>query len=149
MPKIRPRLRAVRESENQTKKQKPSAKLHNLQIRYSHIPISKANKNTLYLPIPSVKRTKRKPIQPSGSSWNLMIEELKKPIPKKIPYRKFTETLRPIRPTHSRPVKPNLKHRITTKNENLRLLQKELNSDKKNPENRLDSPLGTPLGSKI
>lgn len=141
MRKFRPTLRTVIESGNH-KKQRFATKLQDIQRRYSHIPNTRSNRNTLYVPKPILKRTKQNPIQPSGNSWNLMIEELKRPMPKKTSYRKYTESMKPVRPVHSKLIKPLLKHRITTKNENIRLLQKEVNRSKKNHENRLDSPKG-------
>lgn len=67
MPKFRPRLRTLRESNHPTKTQKKkgkhSNKLQNIQLRYSHIPIEKYNKNTLYTPTPrpNLKKSKKYP----------------------------------------------------------------------------------------
>lgn len=145
MRKFRPRLRTVRESENQSQKKsikrKPFGKPLNIHLRYSHIPI-KSNRNTLYQPIPIVKKTKKAPINPSGSSWNLMTEELKKPTPKRA-YRKYTETM----PVHTRKTKvrvAKLYGPLTTEKENVFLLQSELNR-KNDVLYRPKRPLGTKI----
>lgn len=113
----------------------------NIHLRYSHIPI-KINRNTLYQPIPIAKKTKKAPINPSGTSWNLMTEELKKPTPKRM-YRKYTETV----PVHTRKTKvraTKLYKPPSTEKENVSLLQSELNR----ANDVLYRP-NKPLGSKI
>ena len=144
MPKFRPRLRTSQEDARLTKTQKnlkTNKKIQNIHLRYSHIPIARSSQNTLYSPLRNLKRTKqtkRKPIQPSGSSWELMLKELNKPFLKKKSNRKYHETMKPVS-IHSKTRKPVLKHRVTTTKENVSALEKELARD-----NRLE-----PLGTKI
>jgi hypothetical protein len=138
----------VRESENKSQTQKSlknngkyHRKIQNLHLRYSHIPV-KLNRNTLYKPRPIVKKTKKAPINPSGASWNLMTEELKRPTPKRM-YRKYTETI----PVHTRKTKvrvAKLYKPPSTEKENVSLLQSELNRT-----NDVLYRPNKPLGSKI
>lgn len=141
MPQFRPRLRTVQESENKktkTKKAPIPPKLNHLRLRYSHVSNSSSNKKSLYRPTPILKKTRNKPIRPSGNGWNLLTQELKKPSPKRISVKKYNESL-PFKPrtprTETRKVaKPKLRFRPTTEKENRNALQREMNR---------------PLGSKI
>jgi hypothetical protein len=140
MPKFRPQLRTLRES-NQVKKQKAVKpnKLFNLQRRYS---IEKGrNSNTVYQPRPIVKKSRKKPIKPSGRSWNLMLQELNKPVPQKKSLRKYTETFGPIRPL-SKLVKPYTKKLYKGKSSR-NLFQEELNRIDTNNTLYKPSPRGT------
>jgi len=105
-------------------------KLNHLRLRYSHAnSSSSSNKKTLYRPTPILKKkTKTKPISPSGNGWNLLTQELKKPSPKRISLRKYNESL-PMKPrrTETRNTKPKLTFRVTTEKENRNALQREMN----------------------
>ena len=138
-----PSDKTQRNQRTEKKRIKVNKKLQNIQLRYSHIPITKYNRNTLYKPrpIPFTKKTKV-PIKPSGNSWNLLIEELKKTSPKS--HRKNNPSLKPLRP-FLRKTERVLKHRPTTINENIHALEKELN--KNNKKNTV--PIYYPKGTKI
>ena len=157
MPQFSARLRTVRESGNKKTKTKTKTKtkkapiqippkLNHLRLRYSHANSSfSSNKNTLYHPRQtSIIKKNTKPISPSGNGWNLLTQELKKPSPKRISVKKYTESL-PFKPKIEtrKNTRPKLRFRPTTQKENLNALQREMNQpfQKVNPKG--------PLGSKI